>query len=128
MSMLDYGDIPYMPTSSQCIHALDTIYHGTLGFIISYNAQTYCCSSLVGLDGLLSPYTGLFTVMPSVVRWFLVCYHRTYAAMIFGKPLVAPVCVPRTYNCCQFSMSVLNWQRLPSCILLPLHGTCCKRT
>lgn len=44
MSMLDYGDIPYMHTSSQCIHALDTVNHGTLGFIISYNALTHCCS------------------------------------------------------------------------------------
>lgn len=97
MSMLDYGDIPHMHTSSQCLHTSDTICNVILGFIISCKAQTPC---MLGMDGLLSPSTGLFTVIPSVV-----CYHYTYAATLFGKLLVAP----KTYNCREFSMSVLNW-------------------
>ena len=43
MSVLDYGDVIYMHASSQCLHALDTVYHGALRFIITLKTLTHHC-------------------------------------------------------------------------------------
>lgn len=44
MSVLDYGDVVYMHASSQSLHALDTVYHGTLRFVTGFEALTYHCT------------------------------------------------------------------------------------
>lgn len=45
MSVLDYGDAIYlyMHTSSQCLYALDTVYHGALRFITYLKTLTHHC-------------------------------------------------------------------------------------
>lgn len=43
MSVLDYGDVVYMHASSQCLHALDTVYHGALRFITNLKTLIHHC-------------------------------------------------------------------------------------
>ncbi len=54
MSVLDYGDVIYIHTSSQSLHAIDTVYHGALRFITNLKTLTHHCE----LDGLLCPSVG----------------------------------------------------------------------
>ncbi len=49
MSVLDYGDVIYIHTSSQSLHAIDTVYHGA-----NLKTLTHHCE----LDGLLCPSVG----------------------------------------------------------------------
>lgn len=50
LSVLDYGDILYMYSTSQCLHALETVFHGALRFITNLKSLTHHCLlySLVG--------------------------------------------------------------------------------
>jgi len=41
MSVLDYGDVLYMHASSQSLHALDTVYYGSLRFITGMKGLTH---------------------------------------------------------------------------------------
>ena len=43
LSLMDYGDVLYMHASSQCLHSLDSVYHGALRFIICLKALTHHC-------------------------------------------------------------------------------------
>jgi len=40
----DDGDVLYMQASSQCLHSLDTVYHGALRFITNLKTLTPRCS------------------------------------------------------------------------------------
>ena len=44
LSVLDYGDVVYMNASSQCLHSLDTVYHGALRFITNLKTLTHHCN------------------------------------------------------------------------------------
>jgi len=43
MSVLDYGDVINMHASSQCLYALDIVYHGALRFITNLKTLTRHC-------------------------------------------------------------------------------------
>lgn len=47
MSMLDYGGVLYIHASPQSLHALYTVYHGTLRFIIDFKALTHRCMNVL---------------------------------------------------------------------------------
>ena len=44
MPLLDYGDILYMNASAQCLRSIDTLYHGTLRFILKCKTFTHHCT------------------------------------------------------------------------------------
>ncbi len=44
MSVIGYGDVIYMHASSQSLHALDAVYHGTMRFITNLKALTHHCT------------------------------------------------------------------------------------
>uniref|UniRef100_A0A8C7PVH2 Reverse transcriptase domain-containing protein n=1 Tax=Oncorhynchus mykiss TaxID=8022 RepID=A0A8C7PVH2_ONCMY len=44
MPLLDYGDILYMNASAQCLRSIDTLYHGTLRFILNCKTLTHHCT------------------------------------------------------------------------------------
>lgn len=44
LSVLGYGDVVYMNASSQCLHSLDTVYHGALRFITDLKTLTHHCN------------------------------------------------------------------------------------
>ena len=44
MPLLYYGDILYMNASAQCLRSIDTLYHGTLRFILNCKTLTHHCT------------------------------------------------------------------------------------
>ena len=44
MPSLDYGDILYMNASTQCLRSIDTLYNGTLRFILNCKTLTHHCT------------------------------------------------------------------------------------
>uniref|UniRef100_A0A3B4Z3D2 Reverse transcriptase domain-containing protein n=1 Tax=Stegastes partitus TaxID=144197 RepID=A0A3B4Z3D2_9TELE len=44
LPLLDYGDLLYMHAPAQCLHSLDTVYHGSLRFVTGFKARTHHCT------------------------------------------------------------------------------------
>ena len=90
MPLLDYGDILYMNASAQCLRSIDTLYHGTLRFILNCKTLTHHCTLYTwpslgtrrlrqgdifiykAILGLLPFYLGNL-VGPLFIRWSLSC-------------------------------------------------------
>lgn len=92
MPVLDYGDVLYMHASSQCLHAIDTVYHSALRFITNCKALTHHCTLYVRVGwpalatrrlvhwyvliykailGLLPPYLCIYILQKSVGSYCL---------------------------------------------------------
>ncbi|CDQ99601.1 unnamed protein product [Oncorhynchus mykiss] len=98
MPLLDYGDILYMNASTQCLRSIDTLYHGTLRFILNCKTLTHHCTlyTRVGWPSLvvrrLSHWYTLFT------KPFWVYYLFIWAFLLF-RNVVGRLFVRWTLSC-----------------------------
>jgi hypothetical protein len=78
MPLLDYGDILYMNASAQCLRSIDTLYHGTLRFILNYKTLThhYTLYTRVGWPSLVTRrlshwYTFIYKAIWGLLPFYL---------------------------------------------------------
>ena len=86
MSVLDYGDVLYMHASAQCLHTLDTVYHGALRFITNFRSRTHHCSlyARVGWSALSTRRLYHWHVLVyKAILGLLPCYLGRYLSQKF---------------------------------------------
>lgn len=78
MPLLDYGDILYMNASAQCLRSIDTLYHGTLRFILNCKTLTHHCTlyTRVGWPSLVTRrlshwYTFIYKAILGLLPFYL---------------------------------------------------------
>ncbi|CDQ73488.1 unnamed protein product [Oncorhynchus mykiss] len=78
MPLPDYGDILYMNASAQCLRSIDTLYHGTLRFILNCKTLMHHCTlyTRVGWPSLVTRrlshwYTFIYKAILGLLPFYL---------------------------------------------------------
>ena len=101
MPILDYGDILYMNASAQCLRSIDTLYRGTLRFILNCKTLTHHCTlyTRVGWPSLVTRrLIGSVTGILSFTKPFWVYYLFICAFLLF-RNVVGRLFVRWTLSC-----------------------------
>jgi hypothetical protein len=92
MPLLDYGDILYMNASAQCLVSIDTLYHGTLRFILNSKTLTHHCTlyTMVGWPSLVTRRLSHWYTF--FIKPFWVYYLFIWPFLLFRKGLLCTLC------------------------------------